>query len=131
MQSDARPFNTALIVLDTDFAPLWASQQGIGRQFQVVRDVLADLHDGEVRLAQGQQQLVVDVQGADAMPGAQEIERDPPGARADLEDRTRPATRVGELAPQGEIDSIAPALDVMPDDAGSARAFLGSAGAAP
>jgi long-chain acyl-CoA synthetase len=26
---DARPYNTALIVLDTDFAPLWASQQGI------------------------------------------------------------------------------------------------------
>ncbi|HST40571.1 MAG TPA: long-chain fatty acid--CoA ligase, partial [Conexibacter sp.] len=26
---DARPFNTALIVLDTDFAPAWAKQQGI------------------------------------------------------------------------------------------------------
>ncbi|WP_205698400.1 long-chain fatty acid--CoA ligase [Conexibacter sp. SYSU D00693] len=26
---DARPYNTALIVLDTDFAPLWAQQQGI------------------------------------------------------------------------------------------------------
>src|SRR3712207_6294307 len=26
---DARPFNTALIVLDADFAPMWASQQGI------------------------------------------------------------------------------------------------------
>jgi long-subunit acyl-CoA synthetase (AMP-forming) len=24
-----RPYNTALIVLDADFAPLWASQQGI------------------------------------------------------------------------------------------------------
>ena len=26
---DARPYNTALIVLDADFAPAWASQQGI------------------------------------------------------------------------------------------------------
>ncbi|MDW5596696.1 long-chain fatty acid--CoA ligase [Conexibacter stalactiti] len=26
---DARPFNTALIVLDTDFGPAWAKQQGI------------------------------------------------------------------------------------------------------
>ena len=26
---DARPYNTALIVLDADFAPLWASQNGI------------------------------------------------------------------------------------------------------
>ena len=26
---DARPYNTALIVLDADFAPLWAEQQGI------------------------------------------------------------------------------------------------------
>ncbi len=27
---DARPFNTALVVLDSDFAPAWAAQQGIG-----------------------------------------------------------------------------------------------------
>ena len=26
---DARPYNTALIVLDSDFAPMWAKQQGI------------------------------------------------------------------------------------------------------
>ena len=26
---DARPYNTALIVLDSDFAPMWAAQQGI------------------------------------------------------------------------------------------------------
>ncbi len=26
---DARPYNTALIVLDSDFAPMWAEQQGI------------------------------------------------------------------------------------------------------
>ena len=26
---DARPYNTALIVLDSDFAPAWASQQGV------------------------------------------------------------------------------------------------------
>ena len=27
---DGRPYNTALIVLDADFAPVWASSQGIG-----------------------------------------------------------------------------------------------------
>src|SRR5205085_5372889 len=27
---DRRPYNTALIVLDADFAPAWAAQQGIG-----------------------------------------------------------------------------------------------------
>ena len=26
---DARPYNTALIVLDADFAPMWAAKQGI------------------------------------------------------------------------------------------------------
>src|SRR3712207_3470622 len=26
---DARPYNTALIVLDADFAPAWAAQQGL------------------------------------------------------------------------------------------------------
>ena len=26
---DARPYNTALIVLDADFAPMWAGQQGM------------------------------------------------------------------------------------------------------
>ncbi|HEY4916987.1 MAG TPA: long-chain fatty acid--CoA ligase [Solirubrobacteraceae bacterium] len=28
---DARPYNTALIVLDADFAPMWAAQHGIGQ----------------------------------------------------------------------------------------------------
>ncbi len=29
---DAKPFNTALIVLDADFAPAWATQQGVGAE---------------------------------------------------------------------------------------------------
>ena len=29
---DARPYNTALIVLDADFAPAWAAQNGLGER---------------------------------------------------------------------------------------------------
>ena len=43
---DGRPYNTALIVLDADFAPVWASSQGIGG------DSLAELaRDERVRAA--------------------------------------------------------------------------------
>jgi long-chain acyl-CoA synthetase len=43
---DGRPYNTALIVLDPDFAPAWASAQGIE---QTVLEALA--HDERVRAA--------------------------------------------------------------------------------
>ncbi len=43
---DSRPYNTALIVLDADFAPQWASQQGIEA---TTLDDLA--HDPKVRAA--------------------------------------------------------------------------------
>jgi len=43
---DGRPYNTALIVLDADFAPVWASSEGIGG------DSLAELaRDERVRAA--------------------------------------------------------------------------------
>ncbi|MDO8210434.1 long-chain fatty acid--CoA ligase [Conexibacter sp. CPCC 206217] len=32
---DARPYNTALIVLDTDFGPAWARQQGLGDEAEL------------------------------------------------------------------------------------------------
>src|SRR5581483_7856134 len=41
---DAKPYNTALIVLDADFAPLWASQNGIS---DTSLEALA--HDEKVR----------------------------------------------------------------------------------
>jgi len=47
---DARPYNTALIVLDADFAPQWASRQGLeGRAFEELADEDAML----VAVAQG------------------------------------------------------------------------------
>jgi long-chain acyl-CoA synthetase len=45
---DARPYNTALIVLDADFAPQWATQNGLGERS------LADLA-GEPRMAEAVQ----------------------------------------------------------------------------
>lgn len=44
---DARPFNTALIVLDTDFGPAWAKQQGIAED----ADLAALAQDERVRAA--------------------------------------------------------------------------------
>jgi long-chain acyl-CoA synthetase len=43
---DARPYNTALIVLDADFAPVWAQQQGLA---DTSLEALA--HDEQVRAA--------------------------------------------------------------------------------
>jgi long-subunit acyl-CoA synthetase (AMP-forming) len=43
---DMRPYNTALIVLDPDFAPMWAESQGIER-----RDFAELAHDERVRAA--------------------------------------------------------------------------------
>jgi len=43
---DARPYNTALIVLDSDFAPMWAGQQGIDDTS------LAALADNELVIAE-------------------------------------------------------------------------------
>ena len=47
-------------------------------------------------------------------PRAGEVQRDAPGARADVEDR--PAGRGRELAPQRQVLVVAAALEVVPDD---------------
>ncbi len=43
---DRRPYNTALIVLDADFAPVWAAEQGIAE-----RSLESLAHEGPVRAA--------------------------------------------------------------------------------
>ena len=40
---DGRRYNTALILLDADFAPQWAAQNGLGNR--TLEGVLADLAD--------------------------------------------------------------------------------------
>ncbi len=60
---DARPYNTALIVLDADFAPVWAAQNGLeGRTLEqlaaepsVVAAVQADVEKANQRLARVEQ----------------------------------------------------------------------------
>ena len=47
---DARPYNTALVVLDADFAPMWAAQQGIE---DASLESLADEREGDRRGPEG------------------------------------------------------------------------------
>ena len=78
---DARPYNTALIVLDTDFAPLWASQQGIeGTTLEVLaRDerVRAAVEEGMAKanekLAKVEQIKKFEIVQGDWLPGGDEL----------------------------------------------------------
>ena len=60
------------------------------------------------------QQLVVEVERGDAVAARGEVERDPPGAGADVEHRV--AVLAGERAPQRQVLGVAAALEVVPDD---------------
>ena len=68
--------------------------------------------------AQLREQLAIDVERRDLMTGARELERDSPGAGADVQDRS--AMLGGEHQPQPKVLRVAPALDVVPDDAHAA-----------
>jgi long-subunit acyl-CoA synthetase (AMP-forming) len=78
---DARPYNTALIVLDTDFAPLWANQHGLeGTAFeQLAREpaLLEALQQGvdqaNRHLARVEQIKKFTVIGGDWPPGGDEL----------------------------------------------------------
>jgi long-subunit acyl-CoA synthetase (AMP-forming) len=78
---DARPFNTALIVLDSDFAPAWAAQQGIEEtsleQLAVderVREaVAAGVEDANQRLARVEQIKKFHIVEGDWLPGGDEL----------------------------------------------------------
>jgi long-chain acyl-CoA synthetase len=78
---DRRPYNTALIVLDTDFAPVWGAQQGIEQttleslaREQRVRDAIQEAVDAaNAKLARVEQvKRFVIVQG-DWLPGGDEL----------------------------------------------------------
>ncbi len=78
---DRRPYNTALIVLDSDFAPAWASQHGLeGRTPErlagepVVRAAMQDAIDAaNSRLARVEQIKKFTILPDDWLPGGEEL----------------------------------------------------------
>jgi long-chain acyl-CoA synthetase len=78
---DARPFNTALIVLDADFAPAWAAQNGISESSldklavnDRLRDaVAAGVEQANQRLARVEQIKKFHIVEGDWLPGGDEL----------------------------------------------------------
>jgi long-subunit acyl-CoA synthetase (AMP-forming) len=78
---DMRPYNTALIVLDADFAPLWASQQGIedtsleslAGDEQVRAAVEAGVAAANEKLAKVEQIKKFTIVQGDWLPGGDEL----------------------------------------------------------
>ena len=78
---DARPFNTALIVLDSDFAPAWAAQQGIEETSleklavdeRMREAVAAGVEEANERLARVEQIKKFHIVEGDWLPGGDEL----------------------------------------------------------
>jgi long-subunit acyl-CoA synthetase (AMP-forming) len=78
---DARPYNTALIVLDADFAPAWAAQQGIddtslaalARDERVRAAVQEGVDAANARLARVEQIKKFVIVPGDWLPGGDEL----------------------------------------------------------
>jgi long-subunit acyl-CoA synthetase (AMP-forming) len=78
---DRRPYNTALIVLDADFAPQWAARQGLeGRSLQelateprVIEAVQAGIEAGNQQLARVEQIKKFAIVPGDWLPGGDEL----------------------------------------------------------
>jgi long-chain acyl-CoA synthetase len=78
---DGRPYNTALIVLDADFAPAWAAQQGIedtglaalAEDPRVRRAVQAAVDEANRHLARVEQIKKFALLGEDWLPGGDEL----------------------------------------------------------
>jgi long-chain acyl-CoA synthetase len=78
---DARPYNTALIVLDADFAPQWASQHGLSGTTleelasdpEMVAAVQAGVDAANERLARVEQIKKFTVVKGDWLPGGDEL----------------------------------------------------------
>ena len=78
---DQRPYNTALIVLDADFAPAWAAQQGIAESSlpELARDerVRAAVQEGidaaDASLARVEQIKKFTIVEGDWLPGGDEL----------------------------------------------------------
>jgi long-subunit acyl-CoA synthetase (AMP-forming) len=78
---DRRPYNTALIVLDADFAPAWAGQHGIedtslaalARDDQVREAVAQGVEAANERLARVEQVKKFHIVEGDWLPGGDEL----------------------------------------------------------
>ena len=78
---DGRPYNTALIVLDTDFAPAWAAQQGIedtdleslAREERVRAAVQEGVDKANEKLARVEQIKKFTLVEGDWLPGGDEL----------------------------------------------------------
>jgi long-subunit acyl-CoA synthetase (AMP-forming) len=78
---DARPYNTALIVLDADFAPQWAARNGLGdktfeelaREPEMVAAVQAGVDQGNAHLARVEQIKKFTIIPGDWLPGGDEL----------------------------------------------------------
>jgi long-subunit acyl-CoA synthetase (AMP-forming) len=78
---DARPYNTALIVLDADFAPQWAAQQGLGDKSleelaaepKVLEAIQAAVDAGNEHLARVEQIKKFTIVRGDWLPGGDEL----------------------------------------------------------
>jgi long-subunit acyl-CoA synthetase (AMP-forming) len=78
---DRRSYNTALIVLDADYAPQWASQQGIkaaaledlARESKVIAAIQAGIDEANKRLARVEQIKKFRIVSGDWLPGGDEL----------------------------------------------------------
>jgi long-subunit acyl-CoA synthetase (AMP-forming) len=78
---DARPYNTALIVLDADFAPAWASQHGIGdtslealaNDEQIQAAIQEGVDTANAKLARVEQIKKFTIVEGDWLPGGDEL----------------------------------------------------------
>jgi long-subunit acyl-CoA synthetase (AMP-forming) len=78
---DARPYNTALIVLDADFAPQWAARNGLGdksleelaTQPEMVAAVQAGVDQANAHLARVEQIKKFTIVPGDWAPGGDEL----------------------------------------------------------
>ena len=78
---DRRPYNTALIVLDADYAPQWASQRGLdgegleelAKEEQVIAAVQEGIDEANEHLARVEQIKKFTVVAGDWLPGGDEL----------------------------------------------------------
>ncbi len=78
---DARPYNTALIVLDSDFAPMWAAQQGIedtslealAENPAVIAEIQTGIDAANEHLARVEQIKKFTIVRGDWLPGGDEL----------------------------------------------------------
>jgi long-subunit acyl-CoA synthetase (AMP-forming) len=78
---DAKPYNTALIVLDADFAPAWAAQHGIedtslealAENEQVREEIQKGVDAGNAKLARVEQVKKFTIIRGDWVPGGDEL----------------------------------------------------------